>query len=287
MPLAVRLAVRPMSRHDLRMVLDWAAAEGWNPGLRDAETFFAADPGGFLLAEADGEPVGGIAAVNYDERFGFAGLLAVRPEHRGARHGAALLRAALHRFGGRTIGLDGVIAKQRVYRTFGFRAAYRTIRYEASAGPCDLRAADSPAQFVDLRSLPLANLVAYEAPMFPASRPQFLQSWIHQPGTIALGLRQLGRLVGYGVLRPCHVGCRVGPLFADHQSLAELLLEGLLAAAPGANVYLDVPEPNLAAVALARRRGMKPCFRTVRMYRGAAPDIDLGRVYGVTSLELG
>lgn len=27
--------------------LEWAAAEGWNPGQNDAATFFQIDPGGF------------------------------------------------------------------------------------------------------------------------------------------------------------------------------------------------------------------------------------------------
>ena len=37
------LAIRPMRRADLDIAIDWAAAEGWNPGLDDAEAFLAAD----------------------------------------------------------------------------------------------------------------------------------------------------------------------------------------------------------------------------------------------------
>lgn len=32
---------------------------------------------------------------------------------------------------------------------------------------------------------------------------------------------------------------------------------------------------------------MKPVFETARMYTGAAPDIALARLYGVTTFELG
>ena len=52
-------------------------------------------------------------------------------------------------------------------------------------------------------------------------------------------------------------------------------------------IFLDVPEPNAAAVALAERMGLEPVFETARMYRGAAPEIDLSRIFGVTSFELG
>ena len=47
-------AIRPMARDELSIALDWAAAEGWNPGLHDAPCFLAADPQGFLLGLLDG-----------------------------------------------------------------------------------------------------------------------------------------------------------------------------------------------------------------------------------------
>ena len=52
------LAVRRMTESELALALDWAANEGWNPGLSDAECFCAVDPDGFFLGELDGEPVG-------------------------------------------------------------------------------------------------------------------------------------------------------------------------------------------------------------------------------------
>jgi hypothetical protein len=33
------LAIHVMDRTDLDQAIDWAAAEGWNPGLKDAECF--------------------------------------------------------------------------------------------------------------------------------------------------------------------------------------------------------------------------------------------------------
>jgi len=33
------LVVRPMSEAELDLALDWAGAEGWNPGLHDARCF--------------------------------------------------------------------------------------------------------------------------------------------------------------------------------------------------------------------------------------------------------
>jgi hypothetical protein len=93
--------------------------------------------------------------------------------------------------------------------------------------------------------------------------------------------------VGYGVIRPCLEGAKVGPLVARDDQIAAALLAGLVAAAPSDPVFLDVPEPNDAALALARHVGMAPVFETARMYTRQAPDLVLSNVFGVTTFELG
>ena len=67
---------------ELLAAIDWAAAEGWNPGLYDADSFYAADPCGFFMAELNGEPAGCISAVAYDDSFGFMGFYIVRKDLR-------------------------------------------------------------------------------------------------------------------------------------------------------------------------------------------------------------
>jgi hypothetical protein len=88
-------------------------------------------------------------------------------------------------------------------------------------------------------------------------------------------------------VRACHEGWKVGPLFANSPDVAEALVAALLAPVAPGPVFLDVPEPNAAAVALATSLGLSPAFETARMYRGDAPDLDLDRVFGITTLELG
>jgi hypothetical protein len=52
-------------------------------------------------------------------------------------------------------------------------------------------------------------------------------------------------------------------------------------------IFIDIPEPNRAAIAMARRLGLTPAFETARMYLGAAPQLPLHEIFGVTTLELG
>ena len=106
------LAIRPASRRELDLAVEWAAKEGWNPGLSDAACFYVADPEGFLLAFRDGEPVASISVVRYGGAFGFLGLYIVRPDLRGRGYGYRLWQAGMAHLGERTVGLDGVVAQQ-------------------------------------------------------------------------------------------------------------------------------------------------------------------------------
>ncbi|WP_242482612.1 GNAT family N-acetyltransferase [Thiocystis violacea] len=43
------LTIRAMTRPELDTLIEWAAAEGWNPGLNDAQIFWDTDPEGFIV----------------------------------------------------------------------------------------------------------------------------------------------------------------------------------------------------------------------------------------------
>src|SRR5438477_7537587 len=121
--------IRPMRADEVALATDWAAAEGWNPGLSDAPCFATVDAEGFLIGELDREPAATISIVNYDDRFSFLGFYIVRPDLRGRGHGMTIWQAAVAHAGRRTIGLDGVIAQQENYRKSGFVLAHRNIRF--------------------------------------------------------------------------------------------------------------------------------------------------------------
>lgn len=278
--------IRTMTQADLALALDWAAQEGWNPGLHDAECFHAADPQGFLMGWIDGAPVASISVVRYGERFAFLGLYIVRPGFRGQGHGWALWQAGMKLAPGRSIGLDGVVAQQDNYRRSGFVLAGRNIRHEGRAGGSG---GGADPDVLPLASVPWPQVEALDQAMFGTSRAAFLRAWLAQSGAVALGLRAAdGTLAGYGVIRPCRQGHKIGPLFAPTPEAARRLFAALTSHAPaGSPVYLDTPQDNTGAVQLAAAAGMQPVFETARMYAGDAPALPLAQIYGITSFELG
>jgi GNAT superfamily N-acetyltransferase len=273
--------IRNMELADLELAVEWAAREGWNPGLNDARMFFAADPQGFFLGELDGRPVAFISAVAYDQTFGFGGFYIVDPEFRGQGLGLALTQHALGYLGDRIIGLDGVVAQQENYAKLGWAAEFTSLRCQTMGGGA------APNGLSDLAGFDFSKVAAYDAGCFPAARAGFLREWVNYPGGAALGVEHDGELKGYGVIRPCRQGMKIGPLFANDPDVADRLFLGLAAAAPGQTIYLDVPQNNPDACELAKRHGMEPVFETARMYKNGRPAWVAAKVYGITTFELG
>lgn len=277
--------IRVMTAQDRARAVDWAAAEGWNPGAHDMDCFAGVDANGFFGGWLDGEMIAAISVVNYDDAFAFLGFYIVRPDFRGRGYGLRLWQAACTHAAGRLIGLDGVLQEQENYRRSGFDLAWRNIRFGGVPEP-------RPQLSDSVTIRPLTDLTpqvaALDARVFPAPRPAFWREWFGADGHQAAVALEAGETVGFATVRPCREGFKIGPLVARDRSVAEALLADLLTAVPdGQPVFLDVPEPNGDAQALARTLGLAPVFETARMYTGAAPVQELSLVYGVTSFELG
>ena len=277
------LRIRTMRPDEISIAVDWAAAEGWNPGFRDAPCFSLVDPDGFLIGELDSAPAATISCVNYSTSFAFLGFYIVREDLRGRGHGLRIWNAAIAHAGPRVIGLDGVVAQQQNYRKSGFKRAYANVRYGGTVVAPD----PQRVSVVPLNDVPLALVAADDATVFPAPRIQFLRAWIGSPGHVARALVRDGRLAAWGVIRPCRMGSKIGPLVGDDRDAVEAVLAALVASSTNSEIFLDVPSINRDAIALAEDLGLAPVFETARMYTGEIPPLRLERVFGVTTFELG
>ena len=285
------LTIRPASADDFAIAIDWAAAEGWNPGLDDLDAFHRTDPEGFLLGWREGEPIASISVVRYGDGYGFLGFYIVRPDRRGRGYGWTLWQAGMARLAGRTVGLDGVTAQQANYRRSGFVLADTNIRHAGVPAPAVL-AGSSDVTIVGASDVEPAALLAYDRQFFPTPRPRFTRAWaLCGPGEVRRTSRVAldnGRITGYGTIRACRSGHKIGPLFAETAPVAEALFAALCRTVPAVDpIALDTPQSNPAAIDLARRAGLEPVFETARMYAGPDPGLPAGRTFGVTTFELG
>src|SRR5436190_17472020 len=123
-----------LSERAARQAVEWAAGEGWNPGVDDAERFLAADPEAFLATEDADAIAGTVSCALYGPAYAFIGFYIVRADLRGRGIGTELFDRALARAGDRAIGLDGVLEQQAVYASLSFEPAHRNERWRGTGG---------------------------------------------------------------------------------------------------------------------------------------------------------
>ncbi len=257
---------RPMARAEMDRALDWAAAEGWNPGLDDAEAFYATDPGGVFAAQVAGEMVAAITLVRHSADLAFLGLYLCAPAWRGRGIGHGLWSHALAQAGSARVGLDGVAAQEPNYRREGFARHGATHRFEGvwTAAP------DPAVRPVTPRDVP--HLIACDAAANGFAKPAFLAWWLLDTVTRrTLVLEEAGAVAGFTTVRRCRTGSKVGPLVAQNMGVAERLLGACAAVAEDGTLVVDVPDAWPELMAWCQAQGLTSSFATARMYRGEAP----------------
>ncbi len=267
--------IRHMTLDDLRLVLGWAADEGWNPGLDDAEAFFAADPQGFLVKTVDAQPVAAVSVVNHTPDFAFLGLYICHPDFRGQGHGWDVWQAGLDHAGDRCVGLDGVPDQQDNYARCGFAKTGRTVRYVTDAQPAEW----------PMPSVNTEKLAAADKQVTGLDREQFATAWFKTTThRRTITLPDTASQTAFATFRKCRVGVKIGPLYAHDLDQAT----ALLAANPwGGPTSIDVPDTSDALIELVETQNMQPVFETARMYKGKPPAGNAPAYHAVATLELG
>lgn len=279
-----KFTISVMSRDELNTAITWVAKEGWNPGINDASAFYAADATGFLVGKYDETPIATISAVKYGQSFGFIGLYIVHEAFRGNGFGFKMWESAISSLRGRNIGLDGVLAQQDNYKKSGFKLAHRNIRFAGKS----TRQQIPVSTVVDAKYINFQGIEEYDRAFFPEQRSIFLREWIDPKNSHTLAIIEQSKIIGYGSIRACEHGFKIGPLNAENSDLAFDLFLALTARIPeGSEVFLDVPEPNPKAIHLAQKAGMTAVFETARMYTKEFPQLPLEKIYGITTFELG
>ena len=120
---------------------------------------------------------------------------------------------------------------------------------------------------------------------------RFGRADVSLPGGCAIGSRpvnlHLQGLAAMGVLRPCAEGHHIGPIYADDETLGDIIYSALAGAIPDRPFTIDVPEPSMRAKALAERHGLKPLREYTTWFSPDAPAMPWSRLYANGSLELG
>ena len=281
------LQFQKLNLDGLKILVKWAKDEGWNPGPNDAEVYWTTDPEGFYGYYCNGALIAGGSIISYDKEFGFMGLFIVKPEYRSSGIGRKLwyhrrdtLLSRLNE--GASIGMDGVVALQPFYEKGGFEIAYRDERFGKTGMEFMLDKNISPIDDDDIKSI-----LAYDKQCFGFSRPQFMKPWLKLPNNKTFKYIEHGELKGFAIVRKANTGYKICPLFADNEEIAENLYKACLNSVVGEPLYLDIPVINQGAVNLIKKYNATSVFECARMYFGKSPNIEIDKVFGITTFELG
>ncbi len=273
--------------NDLKTLIKWAEEEGWNPGINDAEIFWNTDPEGYYGFYHNGDLIAGGSIVSYSGEFGFMGFFIVKQEYRSYGIGRKLwyqrrdtLISRLNE--GVTIGMDGVVDMQPFYNKGGFKIEFRDERHEKIGETFEVDKNISPIEEADFDSV-----LAYDKKCFGFARPRFLIPWLKQPSVKTFKYKAGRELKGFAVIRKAMKGYKICPLFADNAEIAEEIYKACLNSVVGELLYLDIPVINKDAVALIKKYKTTYVFECARMYYGKPPEIDINKVFGITTFELG
>ncbi|MEL7118539.1 MAG: GNAT family N-acetyltransferase, partial [Bacteroidota bacterium] len=217
----------------------------------------------------------------------FMGLFIVHPGFRGQGIGRKLwyLRRNLlldRLKEGAAIGMDGVVAMQPFYAKGGFKIAFKDERYECIGQKLSYSEAVSTIREGDFE-----QITAYDLRSLGYNRQKFLKNWLLNPDSLSFKYSTDNGLSGYATIRNADQGYKIGPLFADSDEIAEELYRACLNWAAGEAVFLDIPMVNKGAVALVEKYDAKYVFECARMYLGKPIEMNMDKVFGITTFELG
>lgn len=282
------VAIRLLTAADVPFAAELNAIVGWNQTEKDWRGYLEFEPQGCFVAETEGQRAGTATTIAYGDRFGWIGMVLVRPECRRFGIGTRLLRHTieyLQRRGTGCVKLDATPMGRKVYVPLGFVDEYDLSRYEGTA---PVGASASAEGIEPFTAAATADVAAFDAPIFGSDRRAVLESMRARDPQYCFVARANGRIRGYAIARDGRQAVQLGPWLADDARVAEQLLVAVFRQVPGRRLFVDVPHPNPAGRALIEKHGFNVQRGFARMYLGENrfPGIPQ-HVFGTSGAEKG
>lgn len=288
------LNFRYMDERDLNMVFSWCKEEGWNVGVHDPSLYYRLDPKGHMLFLKNDEPVGAISIIKHRNDFFTLGPFIVKKEYRSLGYGTKIWQQAMKtiekNIQAATIALYSIPTQVDRYQKLGFKPALNTQGWQMKNQPLTQKKIGSECEIITPDRISAISL--YDESIFAVSRKTLLSDLITLSSVTGFMLKDENGVTGFGIIRPCVDGYRVGPLFANAAENAKKLFLRLLEAVGEEKIVIDMPSDNKNAIMFAQYFSLTPIFNgdTNIMFKGEPPENFLKNIdkhYGVFSLEIG
>ncbi|ORX79737.1 hypothetical protein K493DRAFT_362492 [Basidiobolus meristosporus CBS 931.73] len=176
------LFISPATREDLELIYTWGDKEGWNPGVHDHVTNFAANPERYFVGRLGNKVVCSVAVFEYSHDVSFIGWYIVLDEYRGNGYGLQIFKHVMELVKGQNVGLDGVEAQQKNYAKLGFVKEYNNELYGGTLSEVpELTFSFRNEKFVSLDQIPVDKIAKFEFEQTGILRVKYWSAWLAQP----------------------------------------------------------------------------------------------------------
>lgn len=284
-------AIRMMTLADVPLVWRLKQQAGWNQTEADLRRFLALEPRGCFVAERQGHGVGVVTTCTFEgsndgrhNAVGWIAMMLVDQAFRRQGIGQALMTCALEYLDERSmrsVRLDATPEGRPLYEKLGFISEYSLHRYGGQP------AIDAVMEAREFRSADLPGVLEIDRAITGTDRSKLLVPLLAEPGSHSYVMERAEHIAGYLTMRPGSNAPFVGPCVALDAAAGAALLTVAFTRLHGQSILIDVPDDNLAAVALLEAAGLAPRRQLVRMCRGPSSGEQPAKTWATSGPEKG
>ncbi|MFJ1269894.1 GNAT family N-acetyltransferase [Legionella lytica] len=287
------ITVSQMQHSDFKEINQWCIDEGWNIGIHDSEIYYKIDPMGHYIAKTN-KSIASLSLMKHSLSFFTLGPFIVHKSYRGQGVGEALWNEAMSRMKQEhpdaLIALYAVSEQVARYKKAGFVPVVGVQRWHIHPNPLNAPLSSNPCSLITSQLIP--SISTYYQKQDGTNRELLFNELLLKPETKGLVFMDDNLIKGFGFIRPCVRGFRIGTLVADTPEIATQLMSELLVFAKNDPVFMDVPASNPNSIqSLSPFDAMRaPQEDTVMMIKGTGYTQYLGpmeQLYALFSLEIG
>jgi GNAT superfamily N-acetyltransferase len=263
---AARVLIRDMKAQDVAAGLRLCRASGWNQLEADWSLFLQLSPSGCRVAEKNGQIIGTVATLRYQDRFSWLSMVLVDPQERRAGVGTRLLYEGFALLRDEVcIRLDATPQGRLLYIQHGFLDEYSISRLRTSAAGKQIAPVTGKVRRMCERDL--AAVIRHDGVIFGADREPVLRSLFARSPEYAW-IAVASGIEGYCFGRPGFLYPQLGPIIADDESIAAELVSQCLAHSSGQRFGIDAPQHCASWLQWLTSNGFSEERSFVRMHRG-------------------
>lgn len=287
------ITVKLMQPTDFKKINQWCIDEGWNIGIHDSEIYYKIDPIHHYIAKTN-EDVASLSLIKHSPAFFTLGPFIVHKSYRGKGVGEALWNVAMTRiikeYPDAHIALYAVLEQVERYKKADFVPVLAIQRWYL-----DSNQSISPNicnQCTTITNKLIPSVGRYYQNNYVTNRDLLFSELLLKPETNGLVFIDDNIIKGFGFIRRCVSGFRIGALVADTPEIAKTLITGLLVFAQSAPVFIDVPSSNPHGINCMNAFNAVRASQedTIMMIKGTGYSSYLKQWkqhYGLFSLEIG